>query len=70
MKDIATKALNFELAGLGDRWKQFLLVHLTTDSIDSKEFKKVVEDVIKQCYGIGLKVIVMTTDCAPSNQAL
>ena len=68
-KEIATHALNFELAGLGERWKQLLLVHLTGNSIDSKEFKNVVIDVIKQCYGIGLKVAVMTTDAATTNQA-
>ena len=69
-KEMATHALNFELAGLGERWKQLILVHLTGNSIDSKEFKKVVIDVIKQCYGIGLKVTVMTTDAATNNQAL
>ena len=70
LKDIATHALNFVIAGLGERWKQLLLVHFTANSIDSKEFKKVVIDVIKQCYGIGLKVTVVTTDAASTNQAL
>ena len=70
MNDVATKALNFELAGLEARWKQLILFHFTSNSLDSKEFAQVVANVIRQCYSIGLKVMVTTMDSASSNQAL
>ena len=70
LNDVATKALNFEIAGLGKRWKQIILVHFTCDSIDAKELKKVLFDVIRRCYSIGLKIVVCTMDSASSNQAL
>lgn len=67
---IATKALVFMVAGLSARWKQVVRYDFTSDSVDGKVFKLIIDEIIYKCEDIGIRIHVVTSDMSSANQAM
>lgn len=67
----ATHALVFMLAGLCARWKQTVRYEFTGDSVDERELKNIIMDIIEKAENqCKLLVHVVTSDMGPANQAV
>lgn len=66
----ATHALVIMLAGLSARWKQVVRYDFTGDSVQGRNFKPILDEIIIKAEEIGLRVHAITSDMGPANQAM
>jgi hypothetical protein len=58
------------LSGIAERWKQVVAYHFTDSSISGGSLVELLKTVQAAPSRIGLKVITVTSDMGPSNQAM
>lgn len=66
----ATHVLVAMVCGLSTRYKQIVAYFFTGNSTPPKDLGLKILDILRETHKIGLKVISMTSDMGPSNQAL
>lgn len=57
-------------AGIAERWKQVVAYHFTGRSVSGSSLRDVILNVISEATKIGLRVICVTSDMGPGNQAM
>lgn len=65
----ATHALVIMLGGITTRWKQTVAYFFTGNSVDGRVYRDILFQIVEKTEELGLKVISITSDMGPANQA-
>ncbi len=66
----AEHGLVFMLSGIRLRWKQVVAYYFTGNSVNGKEFKAIIVEIIKKAHAKKLNVLSVTSDMGSANRAM